>query len=935
MSDINKILNKSLDDIMSESFGKYAKYIIQDRALPDIRDGLKPVQRRILYAMNELKILHDSSYKKSARTVGEVIGKYHPHGDISIYEAMVRMSQEWKNNITLLDMQGNKGSIDGDGPAAMRYTECRLSKYGEYMMKDIKKDTVKFISNFDDSEVEPSILPTLLPNILINGATGIAAGYATNIPPFNFQEVINGIIFRINNPNSTLSEISKIIKGPDFPTGGIIQGKGGIDNIFKTGKGKFFIRAKIEEETTRKDKKIRRLIVKEIPFDTNKSSIVKALDEIRFNNELPGFKEVRDDSDKNGVSIVLEFETDKDIEIIKTFLFKKTQLQISYSANIVLIKDRKPVQVGLLSILDSFIEHANEIIIKSSKYDLDKFLLRKEILEGLIKAISEIDVLVNLIKNSTSKEEAKNKIQDYFKVDERQSEAIVNLRLYVLTSFDTNKLKKEYDDLLISIQEKEKLINSHSHRSEHICSIMSEYLKDFGMSKRRSLIENKVDDLEINTIDIVKEIKGICVVTRDNYIKFIEDNSIEEYDINKFKIKDADIPIDIFKMTTLDYFVCLTNKGRCITIPAYKIKLTKFRENGVHINEIVTIDSTEKTIRAFAINKLTDINSQILISTKNSLIKRMYIRDFNFSKNAKSLQYINLKNNDEVANVCIINSRNNEVISVTEDGFSTKYLIDEIPILGRTASGVKNMNLKNDDKIAFSILTPGDESFLFLVSNRGGKRIHINDIPLTSRGNTGKRIFQQVESNPYNVIWGWIIGGRSNIYLLNEHDKLFEVKVSDIPISDSTTRMSSFSKIDGQIIKVSYLNIFKNFLDQNKGNSFEMFWQNEISVNDLNKNVMDENEIEEKNLFDISDESFKNNKKEFFIDNEENDHNVNSDNKSLNDLEKEANADNIDIYESNNIDISIEFDEVSEETNVDKYLESYDYDNKEKDKNNE
>ncbi|MDE7112308.1 MAG: DNA gyrase subunit A, partial [Malacoplasma sp.] len=429
----DKIWNRSLDDIMSESFGKYAKYIIQDRALPDVRDGLKPVQRRILHAMNELKIFYDSAYKKSARTVGEVIGKYHPHGDSSIYEAMVRMAQEWKNNMPLIDMQGNKGSIDGDSPAAMRYTECRLSKFGQTLLKDINKNTVKFINNFDDSEQEPTVLPSLIPNILINGATGIAAGYATNIPPFNPGEIIDGTITRILKPECSLSDIAKIIKGPDFPTGGIIQGKEFIDEIYKTGKGKFFIRAKIEEEPVRSNKNIRRLVVKEIPFDTNKAAIVRSLDEIKFNNELPGFKEVRDDSDKEGIAIVLEFETEKDLDIIKTFLFKKTQLQISYNANMVLIKNRKPVQASLLEILDSFIEHANDVVIKAAQFDLDKSLARKEIIEGLIKAISDIDILVDLIKSSVSKEEAKIKIQNQFDVNERQSEAIVNLRLYILT----------------------------------------------------------------------------------------------------------------------------------------------------------------------------------------------------------------------------------------------------------------------------------------------------------------------------------------------------------------------------------------------------------------------------------------------------------------------------------------------------------------------
>ncbi|WP_164979351.1 DNA topoisomerase IV subunit A [Malacoplasma penetrans] len=841
----DKIWNRSLDDIMSESFGKYAKYIIQDRALPDVRDGLKPVQRRILHAMNELKIHHDKPYKKSARTVGEVIGKYHPHGDNSIYEAMVRMSQEWKNNLPLLDMQGNKGSIDGDSPAAMRYTECRLSKFGQTILKDIDKNTVKFINNFDDSEQEPTVLPSLLPNILINGATGIAAGYATNIPPFNPSEVIDGTIYRILRPESSLAELAKIIKGPDFPTGGIIQGKEFIQEIYKTGKGKFFIRAKIEEEPTKSTKNVKRLIVKEIPYDTNKSAIVKSLDEIKYNNELPGFKEVRDDSDKNGISIVLEFDTEKDLEIIKTFLYKKTQLQISYNANMVLIKDRKPVQAGLLEILDSFIEHANNVVIKAAQYDLEKSLLRKEIIEGLIKAISEIDVLVNLIKSSVSKEEAKLKIQDYFKVNERQSEAIVNLRLYVLTSFDTEKLKKEYEELLEFIKEKELIINSVPYRNKFIVSILENHKKNFGY-KRRSLIENEVEELEIETVDIVEERNGTCIVTRDNYIKFIDDVSIEELDLSKAKIKDADIPVDIFRLSTLDHLVCLTNRGKMITIPAYKIKMTKLKDNGVHINELITIDSFEKTILAFGVSKYSDINTEILVATKNSLIKRISLEDINLSKNAKSSTYVSLKGgNDDVVSAYILKKEYSEVVSVTQNGYATRYKIDEIPLVGRTAAGVKNMSLKDKDLMAFTVPIPKHENFLFFISNRGAKRIHINDIVVTSRSKLGKRIFQQIDSNPYIVNSGFMVGGRSNVFMLLESNELVSLKVAEIPITEADSRMNLITKIGkSSILKGTYLTINKSHIETSQTNNFLTLNSEKSSSSELKENS-DDNEDDE------------------------------------------------------------------------------------------
>ncbi|MDE6562708.1 MAG: DNA topoisomerase IV subunit A, partial [Malacoplasma sp.] len=882
----DKIWNRSLDDIMSESFGKYAKYIIQDRALPDVRDGLKPVQRRILHAMNELKIFYDSAYKKSARTVGEVIGKYHPHGDSSIYEAMVRMAQEWKNNMPLIDMQGNKGSIDGDSPAAMRYTECRLSKFGQTLLKDINKNTVKFINNFDDSEQEPTVLPSLIPNILINGATGIAAGYATNIPPFNPGEIIDGTITRILKPECSLSDIAKIIKGPDFPTGGIIQGKEFIDEIYKTGKGKFFIRAKIEEEPVRSNKNIRRLVVKEIPFDTNKAAIVRSLDEIKFNNELPGFKEVRDDSDKEGIAIVLEFETEKDLDIIKTFLFKKTQLQISYNANMVLIKNRKPVQASLLEILDSFIEHANDVVIKAAQFDLDKSLARKEIIEGLIKAISDIDILVDLIKSSVSKEEAKIKIQNQFDVNERQSEAIVNLRLYILTSYDTEKLKKEYEDLLEFIKEKEMIINSSEYRNKHIIQILEDYKKQFAY-KRKTLIENEVEDLDVETADIVEEIHGTCIVTRDNYIKFIGED-IEEFDLSKTKIKDADIPVDMFKMSTLDYLVCLTNRGKVITIPAYKIKMSKLKDNGVHINELITIDSFEKTILAFAVSKNANIDTQILIATRNSFIKRITLEDLSLARTAKYLSLISLKtSDDEVVSAYVLKPEHKELISVTENGFATKYDIEEIPIVGRAASGVKNMSLKDKDCIGFVVPIPKNENFLFFVSNRGAKRIHINDIVLTSRSKLGKRIFQQTESNPYLVNSGFVVSGRNTIYLLLENNEIVPLKVSEIPISDNESRMNLITKIGKNlIVSSSCLDIEKSIIELSQTNNFNTLSeekQNRIETKEKETSVKENEEEKESKTFSKPKKSYfinedsleleeKSNEEEYENDIEENQH---------------------------------------------------------------
>lgn len=804
---------------MSESFGKYAKYIIQDRALPDIRDGLKPVQRRILYAMHELRILHDKPYKKSARTVGEVIGKYHPHGDSSIYDAMIRMSQEWKNNLPLIDMQGNKGSLDGDNAAAMRYTECRLSKFGEYLLNDIYKDTVKFIPNFDDSEQEPTVLPTLLPNILINGATGIAAGYATNIPPFNLNEVIKGIIFRIKHPYCSIKQLADLIKGPDFPTGGIIQGEDGILEMYATGKGKFNILAKIE--TGEIDKKnLKKLIISEIPYETNKANIVKSIEELKLNNELPGLKEIRDDSDKDGISIVLEFDTKKDLEIIKNFLYKKTQLQISYTANIILIKDRKPILCNLIDIVDSFIEHANEIVIKSAIFDLKKSLNRKEILEGLIKAISDIDMLVSLIKTSNSKEMAKQKLIEHFLLNEKQAEAVVQLRLYVLTSYDTQKLIDEYKELVDFINKTKELILNKDYRNEYIVDTIKKISSDVNFD-RRSLIQSQIQDLEIDKTDIIEAKTGICYVSNDCYIKFIMDNSIDNFDINRMKVKENDIPVDIFSMSTLDTLVILTNKGKCITIPAYKIKPTRPKENGIHINELVTIDSSEKVITAFRINNNSYLKTEIVVATKYSQIKRFYIEELAISKNAKSSIYIGLRNNDEVVSAFVVYDYHKEIFTFTSSGYAIRYPITDIPIVGRNASGVKNINLKNNDYVVASFANDINENFIFLVSNRGGKRIHYEDVILTNRATIGKRTLSQVDSNPYIINSAFMVGGRQLILLLTESGKIVEQKIADIPISDYHTRMNSFPNLSEKIITANWLKFNKNIVINHKELNFD------------------------------------------------------------------------------------------------------------------
>jgi topoisomerase-4 subunit A len=559
---------KSIEEIMSESFGKYAKYIIQDRALPDIRDGLKPVQRRIIYAMNDLQLFYDRPHKKSARTVGEVIGKYHPHGDTSIYDAMVRMSQNWKNNIPLIDMHGNNGSIDGDAAAAMRYTECRLSQFGQLLIENIKKDTVPFINNFDDSESEPTVLPTFLPNLLINGASGIAAGYATNIPPFNPSEVIDAIITRIDSPTGYLSTILKIMPGPDFPTGGLILNPAGIRDAYEKGKGKIIIRAKIIQKSAKQ------VYVTEIPYETNKSAIIRNIQELAIKHELLNIEEVRDESDDQGVAIALDMKNGKNFEFVKNFLFKHTALQVSYNINMVAIKSRKPYCLSMLAILDAFIVHIENTTILASNYDLVKAKARKEIILGLIKAIHMLDDVVDLIRKSNDKASAKNALISKMAFSEPQAEAVVSLRLYRLSNTDVTNLNKELVELESIISELELLINNKEYRNNYLKNKLREYKKVFGYP-RKTIISQEESKIEIDQTDIIEDRENIIVVTRDGYLKNISKRSYSNSEYERLKIKDGDIPVAQFVSNQRDKVILITAKGNYVNIPTFKIEESK------------------------------------------------------------------------------------------------------------------------------------------------------------------------------------------------------------------------------------------------------------------------------------------------------------------------------------------------------------------------
>lgn len=800
MSSKENIIKRPIEEVLNNSFGKYAKYIIQDRALPDIRDGLKPVQRRILYAMYDLGITHDHAYKKSARSVGEVIGKYHPHGDSSIYEAMVRMSQEWKNNIPLIDMHGNKGSIDGDNAAAMRYTECRLSKISEYMLDNIEKKTVKFIPNFDDSESEPAYLPSLIPNLLINGATGIAAGYATNIPPFNICEVIDAIIYRIDYPNCSTDKIIDIMPGPDFPTGGIVNGVSGIHEAYNTGRGKVIINAELKDQVV--NSKLKQIIITSIPYETNKTSIIKAIDDLVFNEKISGIKEVRDESDKNGIAIAIDIEGDKSLDTIKNFLLKNTPLQITYAINFIAIHNRKPVLMSITMAIDAYVTHALEILVKTLQFDLLKAQKRLEILAGLIKALSILDDIIVLIRKSVSKEDAKTNLINKFNFTINQAEAIVNLRLYKLSSTDVADIKKEHSDLQLIIAEISTILASEELLRNSLKKILRGHKQEFNIP-RRTTIKGEIEKIVINELDLQENKRVIVMVTQDGFLKTTTPKSIETSNYGEFNLKTGDILLDIFNSSSLNQVILITNSGQYISIPCHKIKNAKYKDPAEHINNLITLDSNDKIIHAFEASSFVPTKDILLICTMQGQIKRIEMSELTFSKSAKSSLIFNLKNDDKVVACQVIPAdASGQVICISKSGYGIRFNVDEIPIVGRTAAGVRAQKLFPEDEIIGCIYSNQIERHQILISsNRGFKRIHFKNIPLTKRANIGRLVMLQVKNNPYVLNNILLVNSRDIINVLNTKNEISTMTASDIVLTDLDTR---FIDVEFEHVKVCY-----------------------------------------------------------------------------------------------------------------------------------
>ena len=819
---ISKIYDYSLEEIMGERFGKYSKYIIQDRAIPDVRDGLKPVQRRILFSMYKEKNTFDKPYKKSARAVGDVMGKYHPHGDSSIYDAIVRMSQDWKMREAFVDMQGNNGSIDGDSAAASRYTEARLSKISNEMLRDIDKNTVVMAPNYDDTLLEPTVLPSRFPNLLVNGSTGISAGYATNIPPHNLSEVIDATIFRIDNPNSRLETVMNYVKGPDFPTGGIACGIDGIKSAYESGRGKIIIRSKTKIEKNK-------IIISEIPYEVNKSLLVKKIDEIRIDKKIDGIVEVRDESDKDGLQITIDLKKDANADNILNYFYKNTDLQVSYNFNMIAIVNRRPKLLGLLEILDAYIAHQKEIVYKRTSFDLEHAKVRYHIVEGLIKAISILDEVIKTIRVSKNRLDAIENLVIKFGFTEEQATAIVDLRLYRLSNTDIEELMQEKLNLEKIMEVLQSILDDPDKLNSVIKDEMRKIKKEYG-TDRKTLIEKEISEIKIDTVDMIPKEDVIVVITKEGYVKRV---SLRSYSASEEEttLKENDYIIGLYNMSTLDTLLVFTDNGNYLYIPVHEIPEAKWKDLGKHVSNIVSMDSSDSIIDAVAVY---DFSKDIYITSfsKNGMVKRTKLEDFKVQRYIKAMSMMNLKDDDKV--VSVVMSNNSNVFVATKNGYGLWYDIFEVSVVGIKATGVKSINLKNDEVVSGLLFNSNSEYITILTDKGTGKRLKLTDFEKGSRGNRGLLLMKEIKSNPSKIVKVYIENTKTEISVVTNKETK-KVKLTEIAIMD---RYSNGSYVVKDRIINSYLTIDSIIEEKEDVKEEIMVAKTENSLKEIDDRIM-------------------------------------------------------------------------------------------------
>jgi len=777
---IENIHNETMEEIMSDRFATYAKYVIQDRAIPDARDGLKPVQRRIIYAMYKDGNIFNRPTRKCAHTVGAVMGKYHPHGDSSIYEALVRMSQTWKVNAPLIDFQGNNGSIDGDGPAAYRYTEARLSQIAEEMVRDIDKDTIEMSLTFDDENFEPVALPARFPNLLVNGTEGIAVGMATEIPTHNLKEVIDAIIYRINHVRVEPLDLMEFIKGPDFPTGGLIYKSNGLQDIYLTGRGRIEVASKTEIIDTPKEKKI---IVTEIPYKTLKIDLVHEIDMLRHNNVLPGIAEVRDESDRNGLRIVIEVKKDAKIDVIHQYLMTKSSLRTSYSANMVAIVNGSPKTMNILDFVDNYIDHQVDVITRRSNHDLNKSEARLDIVNGLIKAISIVDEVVETIRKSKDKADAKKNLQEKYGFSEPQSEAIVMLQLYKLSNTDITTLQNEKKSLEETIEFLKGILSDRNKLNRLLISDLKEIAKKYGQERKTQIVE-KEDTGTIDKRDLINKEEVMVAVSRDGYIKYSTIKSYRSSGDNALPgMKDGDACVYLGKVMTTDYLVCFTNLGNFLYIPVHEIQETKWLQEGKHINYLVNLNPNEKIVRAYALEKFKNDLFFVLVS-KHGQIKRLSLDNFQVIRYSKSLTCMKLLGDDEVADVAFTTGDSNLQL-FSSDGNAVMYNENELPLAGMKSGGVKGFAKLGNQSVVNLLAFEKDkvEGKAILVTDKGCVRIYdVRKTELVTRLGKSSQVFKSFKSDEHKLVYVKLADSKdepTKIRILNNLKEMVEIVVDD------------------------------------------------------------------------------------------------------------------------------------------------------------
>ncbi|MCI8588288.1 MAG: DNA topoisomerase IV subunit A [Bacilli bacterium] len=783
---VEKIFNYTLEEIMGQRFGRYSKYIIQDRAIPDVRDGLKPVQRRILYGMYRDRNTYDKPYRKSAKTVGNVMGNYHPHGDSSIYDAMIRMSQWWKQNTPYIDMHGNNGSMDGDSPAAMRYTEARLSKISNELLRDLDKDTVSWAPNFDDTELEPTVLPARFPNLLVNGTSGISAGYATNIPPHNLGEIIDATIKRIDSPNCRLETIMSIVKGPDFPTGGIVEGIKEIERAYETGKGKIVVKSKTEFEES---KGKLALIVTEIPFEVNKAMLVRKMDEIRIDKKIEGILEVRDESDREGLRIAIDLKKDVNRDLVLNYLLKNTDLQISYSFNMIAIDHRRPKLLGILDVLDSYIQHQREVILKRTHFDLAHAKARLHIVEGLIKCLSILDEVIRVIRASKNKADARDNLVKEFDFTVEQAEAIITLQLYRLTNTDVVQLEEELANLKTIVTGLEAILADE----EKLKGVMKDELRKVKHEyavPRKTEIKDEITEIKIDTTVMLPKEDVIVSITKDGYVKRTSLRSYQASCGDEVALKETDYMIGLYELNTLDTILLFTSLGNYLYVPIHTIPDMKWKDLGKHISNLIKLEEKEEIVFALPVIDF-DKEIDITIITKKGMIKRTPLKEFQVSRYSKPVSCMKLKDGDLV--VSVFETKYDDIFLSTTDSYGLWFSKNDVPIVGLKASGVKAISLKTDTVTNGSNFDPRQHEHLLIVTDKGtGKRVKITEFEKSTRARRGLLILREVKSNPYKIIKAYPVSSKDHVGLKSSIIQLF--RNTEFPIMDRYSTGSNISK---------------------------------------------------------------------------------------------------------------------------------------------